>query len=105
MTELSFLISLLLNEKLPLELKGIVAERIKEVETRIQAPTFSRPVVHSPSTQSPSTQRILDEMASEAPVVIAQTPQASAALAQRAQAIAQATSGKEEPGRRSPRKF
>ena len=130
MTELSFLLELLLNHKLAKTTKEAVIERIKAIE----AQSFSRPAVvtsgyavqssvRPPKTaQSPSTQRILDQMAAEGSVVpeavpahqvdpvsipsqIAQTPAAAAALAARNEAIRIAVSGKEEKGRTSPRKF
>jgi len=110
MTELSFLLSLLLDQQLNKTVKGLIKERIKEIE----GTSANRPIIlkssHLVTNQSPSTQKILDEMAAEGkalpiPEHIAQTPQAAQALASRAQAIAQATSGVSEPGRRSPRKF
>ncbi len=109
MTELSFLLSLLLDQKLNKEVKGLIKDRIKEIEVapRITASTI-RAV--SPTAQSASTQKILDEMAEEGkalpvPVHIAQTPAAAMALASRQQAISQAISGQPEKGRTQPRKF
>jgi len=107
MGELSFLIDLILNEKLTKRLKDRISERIKEIE-------LSRPAAvnhnHSQiiSSQVPSTQRILNEMAmnpvqpepAQATSVIAQQ-----ALLNRQTAISIAASGKPEPGRTSPRKF
>lgn len=132
MTELSFLISLLLNDDVTKPVKLLIADRIKEVEAR-PGPVWVNPQalhniytpVSSKSAQSPSTQRILDEMAAEGqPVamierpampgevssneqntIIASTPAAAQALAARQQAIANATSGRSEKGRTSPRKF
>ena len=127
-TELTFLLELLLNHKLPKATQLAIKERITQVESnfRPQAPGNynAAPLVQSKSAQSPSTQRILDEMAKEgtplippgnhehntqpAPVpkaLVAQTPAAQAALQARDQAIATAISGKEEKGRISPRKF
>src|ERR1700676_3462160 len=96
MTELQFLIDLLLNHKLSPGTKKLVAERIGTVEASFNKPTAPQhfmtpfPSRPSPLAQSPSTQRILDEMAMEQPVIIApiptaiaQTPAAAAALAQR----------------------
>lgn len=118
MTELSFLIQLLLNEKLPVEIKKEVAERIKDVEQRLVQPVVSPTVFHSPiavarNAQAPSTQRILDEMVADpsgnnsipqAPAVaIPATPAAAHALQSRQEAINKA--GKIEPGRTSARKF
>ena len=122
MTELSFLVSLLLEHKLSPTTKKAVAERIKEVESRQApaAPQIQAQVQRPPKTlQSASTQRILDEMASNgetlpvAPVVTeappaAVTPATIAALNHRAQTIALAASKSGPPadpltGR--PRKF
>lgn len=47
MSELSFLIELLLNHDLPKETKALIAERIKEVETNIT----TKPVAQSPRLQ------------------------------------------------------
>jgi hypothetical protein len=114
MTELSFLLDLLLNHKLPKGTKEAITARIKEIEDRQAQPLAY--VQRPPRTaQSPSTQRILDEMAQEQgvshtviatnPPMIAQTPAAAAALAARQEAISIALSGKEEKGRTRPRKF
>ncbi len=136
MSELSFLLELLLEHKLPKVTKDAIKERIKTLQipstTTIHTSGYIAPVQRPPKTaQSPSTQKILEEMAAEggapvggfpqgggfppvpmiepsesvAPAQIAQTPAAMAALAQRNEAIRIATSGKEEKGRSSPRKF
>lgn len=122
MTELSFLLELLLEHKLPKPTRIAITDRIKEIDTiRVSPPV---PYTQRPprTAQSPSTQRILDEMAAEQggtvvqevgiigesqlmPAVIAQTPAAVAALNARNEAIRIAVSGKEEKGRTSPRKF
>ena len=132
MTELRFLIHLLLEHKLPTETKKLIADRISQVETNLNAgprsvqftpgtiATYQRPL---PTAQAPSTQRILDAIQEDSqtpeqlnqqidrvvnapnPTVIAQTPAAAAALAARQEAIRIATSGKEEKGRTAPRKF
>jgi hypothetical protein len=109
MTELSFLLSLLLDQKLNREVKGLIKERIKEIETAPRVGVSTTRAI-SPTGQSASTQKILDEMAEEGkslpiPVHIAQTPQAAMALASRQQAISQAISGQPEKGRTQPRKF
>lgn len=110
MTELSFLIDLLMNHKLPKLTKQAIAERIKEVESNIGAPN----VRSQAPRQAPSTIAALSRQADEAnpaipapePVAqIAQTPAAAAALAARKQSIAQALSGKMEKGQTSPRKW
>jgi len=107
MTELSFLLELLLNHKLPKATKELVTERIKEVEAKLgSAPTpVQRAPIRAASGQSPSTQKILEEMAAEAEAPVTQTPAVAQAMAHRAALIAQATSGVEEKGRTSPRKF
>lgn len=125
MTELSFLLDLLLNHKLSKITKEAIVGRVKEIESRTSSGSWaaiplSQPQARAPKTaQSPSTQRILDEMAAEGliigsaqpappqdpPTQIAQTPAAAAALAARNEAIRIATSGREEKGRTSPRKF
>ncbi len=126
MTELSFLLDLLLNHKLPKGTKEAIVNRVKEIESKHgqNVGVWTQPAQppRPPRTaQSPSTQRILDEMAAEhsipeiasgniaatleTPAVIAQTPAAAAALAARQEAIRIAVSGKEEKGRTSPRKF
>lgn len=122
MSELSFLLQLLLEHKLPRPTKVAITDRIKEIEVGRTQPAQAIHVQRPPRTaQSPSTQRILDEMAAEQgietvpvvsnqaidemPAVIAQTPAAVAALNARNEAIRIATSGKEEKGRTSPRKF
>lgn len=119
MTELAFLLELLLNHKLPRPTKVAVTERIKEVEQRLGNATLQRPAAPLQSqgfipphlaNQAPSTIAAMARhpdlaAALEQPAVVAQTPAAQAALASRQQAIAIATSGKEEKGRTSPRKF
>lgn len=113
-SELSFLIELLLKHKLPPATKSLIAARIAEVEERygsnqVQAPV-SGPKSPAVAMQSPSMQAIMarnpDLIPAAVPVeAIAQTPAAAAALASRQQAIAQAMSGKPEKGQTSPRKF
>ena len=118
MTELSFLIDLLFEYDLPKPAIEVIRARVKEIEGRTIQPA-PQYVQRPPRTaQSPSTQRILDDMANDIPPAyqppqqvtsipenIAQTPAAAAAMAARAEAIRIATSGVEEKGRRSPRKF
>ncbi len=116
MSELSFLIDLLLNHKLPKGTKDAIALRIKDVEANSipirSAPSNIRPV--GISSQAPSTQAILDRnpdlaaVASAqppAPVDIAQTPAAAAAMASRNQAISESLSGKVDKVTGRPRKF
>ncbi len=135
MTELSFLLDLLLNHKLPKPTKEAVSQRIKHVEmmltqTSVQlqmrpppgAITGIGPVQVVPPHligQAPSTIAAMmrhgdappvppppsQDNPPAAPVMIAQTPAAQQALAERQAAIAGAISGKPEKGRTSPRKF
>ncbi len=114
MTELSFLLDLLLNEKLSKSVKAKVAARVTEVEA-----TYSRPMVAQPlpqakvingALQAPSTVAALErhaQMVNEvpAPPIVAATPVVAHALQNREQVIALGMSGKAEPGRTSPRKF
>ncbi len=116
MSELSFLIELLLNHRLQKETKDAIALRIKEVEA---TGTPSRPVANMPrpvlgvAAQSPSTQAILDRnpdlaavLAPPVPVEqVAQTPAAMAAMNSRNQAINESLSGKVDKVTGRPRKF
>jgi len=119
-TELTFLVELLLNHKLPKPTKDLVAQRIKEVEESFAArpalPIQPKQAIPAHlANQAPSTLAALarhpDLMAQMAPpdpqpvAVIAQTPAAVAAMASREQAIASAMSGKPMKGETSPRKF
>ena len=127
MTELSFLIDLLLNHKLSKPVRDIIADRIKEVETRYtpqqQQRNASREIF--PSAQAASTLAILAKhqnlpppqlpQASDQPPLpveqIAQTPEAVKALTDRAQAINDAVNGRnvmrsrDKMERTSPRKW
>ena len=71
MTELTFLIELLLNHKLPKPTKDAISARIKEVESQLGKPTYApaypvptpiRPA-KDPTAQAPSTQALLDKEA------------------------------------------
>lgn len=115
MTELSFLLDLLLNHKLPKVTRDAVAARIKEVEAIFISPGYIpnfAPIRSTGSNQAPSMQAIMarnpDLMVAPAPEkveIVAQTPAAVAALNSRQQAIAESMAGKvnKETGR--PRKF
>lgn len=142
MTELTFLVDLLLNHKLPKPTQQAVANRIKEVEegfARVpsNSPRFAVTPMAAPAAipshlvgQSPSTiaammrqeaggagtqpipSNPVTEQSNPPPLqnpvpvtIIAQTPMAAAAMADRQAAIIQAVSGKPERGRTSPRKF
>ena len=113
MPELSFLISLLLEHKLPAKTKTAIQARIKEVEATL---VFTRPPTQatrpSPTAQAPYTQAALDrhDLASlsqqgnqQSVAVIAQTPAAATALQHRADALA--TAGRIMPNSTSARKF
>lgn len=123
MSELSFLIQLLLNDDVPVKVKLLLADRIKEVETNLVTPPAFVPdpigggtyypsrSPNNPNRQAPSTQAALERhglIPDAAPVPveqIAQTPAAAAALAQRSAIIAGARSGKPQDGATSPHKF
>ncbi len=119
MTELSFLIDLLLNHKLPKATRDLVAARIKEVEG-----ASTNPIIRAYRDSPPPPPQAASTLAAMArhgdlipaepmppipaavPVThIAQTPAAVAALNSRQQAINSALSGKIEKGATSPRKF
>lgn len=114
MTELTFLIELLLEHKLPAATRKLISERIKQVEVglspRHHSPSPAQLVV-SPNgpVQAPSMLAIMarnpDLIPPEPVAVIAQTPVAAAAMNSRATAIAASLSGKPEKDRTSPRKF
>lgn len=97
MTELQFLLDLLLEHKLTVATKKIIKDRIKYVEDGI----------HKPSSIAATPQRFEQSNTSKVVPIetIAQTPAAAAALADRQKSIAIAASGTFEPGRTSPRKF
>lgn len=101
MTEIQFLVDIILNHKLQPEVRDKFVARIGEVEATLTKPQriTSGAVL---SMQAPSTQKILEEMSQE-PII--NSPVAAQALQARQQAIAQATSGTPEKGRTSPRKF
>lgn len=109
MSELSFLLDLLLNEKLSKAVKEKITERIKLFEQNL---TLVKPVVLA-SMQAPSTIAALQRQAAEVgqvgaietPAGAITTVKAAMAIQDREKAIAQAQSGKPEPGRTSPRKF
>jgi hypothetical protein len=104
MTELSFLVDLLINQK-PKDFKRLITERIKEIELAPRALVKTNQIPAHLAGQSPSTIANLMKDPVEAPQVAINSPAAHAALVQRQEAIAQAMSGKVEKGRTSPRKF
>jgi hypothetical protein len=127
MTELSFLIDLLLNQKLNKTVKSLIADRIRFIEKPTNSSSTQAFVSQSAGNasglpahllgQAPSTianfmkEQSHAPVAAQAPVLSSEpagaiiSPLATQALASREQAIAAALSGKPEPGRKSPRKF
>lgn len=126
MTELTFLLELLLNHKLPAATKKVVHDRIKEVEVTFMSRPINnvnpapapKPLPPHIAMQAPSTQRLMlkhealegatampEELPAPPPVepvaVIAQTPATVAALNSRQEALA----GKLNPATGRPRKF
>jgi hypothetical protein len=90
MTELTFLLELLLNHKLPLNTKNAIKDRIGEIEQqRVQPMQPMRSIAQEPMV----------------PSAIAVTAEAVKALADRQKLIESAMSEKPEPGRSGPRKF
>lgn len=106
MTEIQFLVDILMNFKLPEPVKQKFIARIGEVEALLYkgTKTYLPIASQNPSlVQAPSTQKLLDEILQDGRATVIQSPVAAEALAHRQQVIAQA--GKPEPGRTSPRKF
>ena len=112
MSELSFLLELLLEHELQKDTQKLIRERIKEIEAKPQL-GYNRPMI---AGQAPSMQRAVADLEEDKaiqanfaqaqnPAHTAQSPAVAQAMAHRAALIAQATSGVEEKGRRSPRKF
>lgn len=103
-SELSFLISLLLNDDVPKDIRVLLKDRIKAVEESFKKPTIPIPIpgAYVP-LQAQSTQRILDQM--EQPLPIITSPAVANAIAERQKAVSIAVSGSPEKGRISPRKF
>jgi hypothetical protein len=129
-SELSFLLDLLLNEKLSKSVKEKLTARVKEIETTVAAQPINtvnfRGVQNVPpervingAVQSPSTiaamqrQAQMEAMGPGDAQEVSQhqegqliaSPGAAAAIASRNQALAEAMSGKPAPGRTSPKKF
>lgn len=110
MSELSFLIDLLLNHKLSKDVKALVSERIKLIENqKAQSHMFAHPIqaaIQSPSTLA-NLARDMNQVGGlaigAAPVPV--TAPVAQALVSRQQAIQAAMSDKPEVGRSSPRKF
>ena len=118
-SELSFLIELLLNHELTKPTKDLIASRIKDVEQSLSP--RSTHVYTTPTagiTQAPSTLALMAKHgdiivpsvpAPEMPAVpvehIAKTPLAADAMNRRNQLLQDAVAGKVDKGRTSPRKF
>lgn len=120
MTELSFLIELLLNHDLKSETKKAVAARIKEVEATLTPRPMQVAQVPLPPALQKQPASTLALMAKHGdipnipppvmppvPVVeqIAQTPATAAAMNARNEAIQNAISGTVDKTKRSPRKW
>lgn len=124
MSELAFLIELILKHKLQTQTKLLIAERIREVEmsvSRVMIPQIQiapRPAVVGGSPQAPSTQALLEKHAMQAGVIqtvsepavvpveaVAQNQATAAAMASRNRAIAESISGKTDKTTGRPRKF
>lgn len=127
-SELSFLIELLLNHDLPKATKDLIASRIKEVEQNINfkgAPNSSPlsqitypGLRHDPARQAPSTLAAMARHGDIPPpalaptltppepvAVIAQTPATAAAMQARQESISAALSGKVDKISGKPRKW
>jgi ATP-dependent exoDNAse (exonuclease V) alpha subunit len=109
MSELSWLLDLLLNHGLEEKTKKHVAKRIAWVEKELNGGHKPKPIkpIKAPdgSIQSPSTIAAMERHLAEPTQPIAVTAQTQAALISRQSAIEIAMSGKPEKGRTSPRKF
>jgi len=96
MTELTFLLELILNHKLPLATKNLIKDRIGQIQA--EQPQRTAPAVSSPIRLPTQTESV--------PVqAVAHTAAAAQALAERERLIQNALNPKPEPGRTGPRKF
>lgn len=107
-SELSFLLEILLEHKLEKETQTAIRDRIKEIESGPR-PVFTPAnsgvqVSRDPHAQAPSILAKYPELGIH-PETIAQTPAAAKALADRQAMIAEAMSGKPPPGQTGPRKL
>lgn len=116
MSELSFLLDLLLNHKLPKATRELITARVSDVEKTLthMVPTAPRPMHPFPTMPNvpASAMAILERnpdlipvSAAPQPVVVAQTPAAVAAMNSRQESINLAMSGKPAKGETRPRKF
>jgi hypothetical protein len=111
MTELQFLLDLLLNHKLTKDTKKLITERIGQVEQKYTQPTKPVAQIRSPLAQSPSTQALLEKhglmdqgaVPEPTPIVAAPLPAVpAAALAANRIVGGQVNTGN---GTKGPRKF
>jgi hypothetical protein len=105
LSELVWLIDLLLNHKISRTVRAHVANRIGEIQTG-PSMTLPKPQVVNGSLQAPSTIALMEK---HEPVINA-TPQTAKAMLDRQEAINKSINSnaftlKPEPGRTSPRKF
>jgi hypothetical protein len=123
MTELSFLIELLLNHDLPKATKDLIAERIKEVESKLYVTQSPKPALQQVSyvtgpQQAPSTLAAMARHENLPPIIpapemppippvehIAQTAATAAAINHRNEVIAAALSRKIDKQSGRPRKW
>lgn len=124
MTELSFLLDLLLNHKLQKSTRELIAARLKEISDGVPLQAAAVRSVALPAhmaQQAPSMQAIMarnPDLAGHAPTiniaasepaapvaVIAQTQAAVAAMNSRQQAINESLAGKVDKNTGRPRKF
>lgn len=116
MTELGFLIDLLLYHKLSVATKTAITSRLKAVEEELQNSLQNRPrqvpnLAINGIPQAPSMQAIMarnPDLIAPAPTpvtVVAQTPAAMAAMASREAAINESMQGKTNKDTGRPRKF
>lgn len=96
MSELSFLIELLLNHELQKETKDLIAARIKEVEERFNLANVTR--VTLPQSGYMQLSNAVNDIL---PEHMAQTPAAAKALQERQQMIRTALAGKAPPKNRA----
>lgn len=110
MTELGFLIELLLNHELKAETRKLIGERIKEVESgfnRVPIGMHPPKMVPGQPAQAASMQAIMDRNPDigQPVAVVAQTPAAIAAMNSRNIAIQESIAGKTDKVTGRPRKF
>lgn len=105
MTELTFLIELLLNHDLQKDTKDLIAGRIKEVEAELNSRQPVRATGQAPSTMALMAQHVQPTPTVQDVQAIGQTAAAQAALAYRQAAINASMNDKIDKNARSPRKW